>query len=284
MNKLNINSKITLNNGTKMPVIGFGTFQIPEGEEVFNSVKWALEAGYRMIDTAMTYQNEEGVGSAIRESGISREEIFVTTKLWNTDQGYENTLKAIEVSLAKLGLSYVDLYLIHFPSASEDRNITIDKRKETWKAMEEIYQKGLAKAIGVSNFTIKHLSEMKNYAKVMPTVDQVEFHPFLYQEELLNYCKKNNIVLEAYRSLTGAKKLPNTVIENISKKYGRTDAQILIRWALQHGCVSIPKSVHKERIIENLNVFDFELKDEDMKTLNDLNENLHLSWDPTNIT
>lgn len=283
MEKLNINSTVTLSNGIKMPVIGLGTYLSNNDEEVVNAVKWALSAGYRLIDTAMTYDNEEGIGKGIRESGVKREELFITTKLWNTDQGYDNTLQAIDTSLEKLGLTYVDLYLIHWPTADDKGVVSINKREETWKAMEEIYKSGKAKAIGVSNYTIRHLEEMKNYAKITPMVNQVEFHPFLYQEELLNYCKQNNIQLEAYRPLTKGKKLNNKTIKEIANKYNKTDAQILLRWSLQHGCVAIPKSVHKERIEENINIFDFELSAEDMEKLDSLNENLHLCWDPTNL-
>ena len=283
MSNLNINSKVVLNNEIKMPVIGLGTYLSEEGGEVSNAVKWALEAGYRLIDTAMTYNNEKGVGEGIRKSGIKREEIFVTTKLWNTDQGYETTLQAIGTSLEKLGLDYVDLYLVHWPTADDNGKVSINKREETWKAMEEIYKSGKAKAIGVSNYTITHLEEMKKYAKIMPAVNQVEFHPFLYQEELLNYCKQNNIQLEAYRPLTQGKKISNKVIEEVAGKYRKTNIQILLRWSLQHGCVAIPKSVHKERIEENIKVFDFELSEGDMEILNGLNENLHLCWDPTNL-
>ncbi len=284
MSLLNINSKIILNNGAKIPVIGFGVFRIPEGEEVTNSVKWALEAGYRHIDTAMIYKNEEGVGRGIRESGIPREEIFVTTKLWNSDQGYENALRAIDVSLNKLELSYVDLYLVHWPTAGDaSKGESINKREETWKAMEEIYKSGKAKAIGVSNYTIPHLEEMKKYAKIPAMVNQVEFHPYLYQEELLNYCKNNNIILEAHSPLVHGEKLEEEVIKTIAKKYGKTGAQILLRWSLQHGAIPLPKSTHRERIIENIQVFDFDLSTEDMKKLNELNANLHLRSDPTNL-
>jgi len=283
MLKININSKIVLNNGIKMPVIGLGTYKSEDGEQVVNEVKWALQAGYRLIDTAKIYRNEKGVGQALKESGIPREEIFVTTKLWNTDQGYENTLLAIDASLAKLGLTYVDLYLVHWPTASGDETLSLNKREETWRAMEEIYKSGKAQAIGVSNYTIKHLQEMKRYMVVPPAVNQVEFNPFLYQKELLDYCKQNNIVLEAYRPLTNGKKLDNEVIKKIAKKYNKTNAQVLIRFSLQNGCVVIPKSVHKERIEENLNVFDFELSVGDMEALSALNENLHLCGDPTNL-
>src|SRR3990172_6790723 len=214
---------------TEIPVIGFGVFRIPDGEEVVNAVKWALEAGYRHIDTAMIYKNEEGVGKAIRESGIPREEIFVTTKLWNTDQGYDNALKAIDVSLSKLELSYVDLYLVHWPTAGDHaKGESINKRQETWRAMEEICKLGKARAIGVSNYTITHLEEMKKYVKIPPAINQVEFHPFLYQEELLNYCQQNNITFEAHSPLILGEKLDNEIINSIAKKYGKTSAQIFI--------------------------------------------------------
>jgi diketogulonate reductase-like aldo/keto reductase len=285
VNKLNPNSKIVLNNGVEMPVIGFGVFRGPEGDEVINSVTSALSAGYRLIDTAMMYKNEEGVGRAIKDSGIPREEIFVTTKLWNADQGYESTLKAINVSLVKLGLQYVDLYLIHWPTASENlrESVSINKREETWKAMEEIYKSGKAKAIGVSNYTITHLGEMKKYAKIAPAVNQVEFHPFLYQEELLNYCKQNNIQLEAHSPFAEGEGSKNENVNNIAKKHNKSISQILLRWSVQHGVIPIPKSVHQERIKENIQVFDFELSQEEMKTLDSLNINLHVRADPTNL-
>lgn len=284
MDKLNLNSKIALNNGTQIPVIGFGTYKIPEGEETVNAVKLALEAGYRLIDTAKVYKNEKSVGQAIKESGLKREEVFVTTKLWNVDQGYESTLKAIDESLEKLGFLYIDLYLVHWPTADVAALESINKREETWKAMEEIYRSGKAKAIGVSNYTVTHLEEMKKYATILPAVNQVEFHPFLYQEELLNYCKQNKIVLNAYRSLTNGQRMNNEVIENIAKKYNKSNAQILIRWCLQHGVITLPRSIHKEHIEENINVFDFEILAEDINEIDALNENFHLSPDPNNLS
>ena len=281
MNKLNIYSNIVLNNDVEMPVIGLGTYKSEEGEQVLNEVKWALNAGYHLIDTAKVYKNEEGVGRAVKEFGILREEIFITTKLWNPDQGYESGLLAINESLSKLGLKYVDLYLVHWPTADPNAKESINKRKETWRAMEEIYKSGKARAIGVSNYTITHLEEMKEYAIVLPMVNQVEFHPFLYQKELLDYCKENNIVLEAYRPLIkDVEKLNHEIITNIAKKHNKTNTQILLRWSLQHGCVPIPKSSKKEHIEENINVFDFELSPEDMNMLNSLNENLHTAPDP----
>jgi diketogulonate reductase-like aldo/keto reductase len=280
---LNLNSKIILNNRTEIPIIGLGVYKAQEGGEVERAVAWALKAGYRLIDTAKIYGNERGVGQAIQDSGIPREEIFVTTKLWNEDQGYKTTLAAIDDSLENLGFDYVDLYLIHWPSASADRQETINKRKETWQAMEELYKSGKAKAIGVSNYTIQHLEEMKTYMHIPPAVNQVEFHPFLYQKELLEYCKKQAIVLEAYSPLAKGRKLDDERVGALAKKYSKSNAQILIRWNLQHGTVVIPKSTHQERIQENSNVFDFELTQEDMKKLDDLHTNEHIAWNPTHI-
>ncbi|MDB5238895.1 MAG: hypothetical protein JWO00_230 [Candidatus Parcubacteria bacterium] len=284
MNKLTKDSTIRLTNGTEIPVIGLGVWKAEDGAEVEAAIGHALDAGYRLIDTAMIYGNEEGVGNAIRNSGVPREDIFVTTKLWNEDQGYENALRAIDTSLGLLGLDYVDLYLIHWPGAG---NIwsgkALNKREETWKAMEEIHASGKAKAIGVSNYTVRHLEEMKKYAKIKPAVNQVEFHPFLYQEELLAYCKDAGIALEAYSPLARGEKLADPRVTEIAKKYGKSNAQVFIRWGLQHGCIVIPKSVREARIKENIDVFDFEISPEDMKAIDALNENLHITWDPSTI-
>lgn len=266
-----------------MPLMGLGVYKSQEGSEVEQAVAWALEAGYRLVDTAAIYGNEGGVGKAVVASGLSREEIFVTTKLWNTDQGYESALRAIDVSLQNLNLTYVDLYLVHWPSAEEDRFTTVNKREETWRAMEHILASGKAKAIGVSNYTIKHLEEMKQYANILPAVNQVEFHPFLHQKELLKYCNANGIVLEAYAPLVKARKMDNDLVTSIAQKYGKTNAQVLIRWSLQKGCIPIPKSVKQERIKENIDVFDFELPAEDMMAIDSLDENVHQSWNPEEI-
>lgn len=283
MDKLNKYSKFLLTNHTEMPVLGLGVYKIENGEEAVNAIKYALESSYRMIDTATKYQNEESVGEAIESFGLLREEIFITTKLWNTDQGYDNTLKAIDESLKKLKLTYVDLYLVHWPSASENQLETINKREETWRAMEKIYEMGKAKAIGVSNYTKKHLEEMKDYAYTMPMVNQIEFHPYLYQKELLEYCKENNILVEAYSPLAKGTKMNDQKLLEIAKRYKKTWAQIMLRWALQHGVSVIPKSVNEERIKENINIFDFEISEEDMHFLNSLNQDLRTGWDPTLI-
>ncbi len=283
MQKLNHESTITLKNGVVLPVVGFGTYKLNEGDEAEHSIKSALEAGYRMIDTASVYKNEPSVARAITSYGLLREEVFITTKLWNADQGYENTLKAINESLKNLNVSFVDLYLVHWPTADADLKINnkmIDKRQETWRAMEEIYKSGQARAIGVSNFTVEHLKEMEKYANVMPMVNQVEFHPFLYQKELLEYCRLHGIVVEAYAPLTQGNKLTDERITTIAKKHSKSASQVLLRWSLQHGMVPLPRSAKSDHIIENIQIFDFELDMEDMNTLDSLNENLHFLHNP----
>ncbi|MGB9770816.1 MAG: aldo/keto reductase [Candidatus Kapaibacteriota bacterium] len=270
-----INSKITLNNGVKIPLLGLGTYLMKPGNETYNACLWALEVGYRHIDTAAFYKNESDVGKAIRDSGINRQDVFITTKIWNDDQGYENTLKAVDRSLHLLGFDYVDLILIHWPVPK--------LRKETWKALERVYDEGLCSAIGVSNYTISHLQELFNYANVIPVVNQVEFSPFLYQKELLEFCENNNIKIEAYSPLARGRKFDHPLLVELSKKYDKTPAQIMIRWALQIGTIVIPKSSKKERIIENASVFDFEISSEDMKRLNSLHEGYRVAWNPENI-
>jgi diketogulonate reductase-like aldo/keto reductase len=257
-------SVITLNNGVAMPRIGLGVWQAEDGEKVQRAIRFALLDGYRLIDTAKIYGNEKGVGRAIAEADAPRETVFLTTKLWNDDQGYEPALRAIDASLARLSTNYVDLYLVHWPS--RDRTT----REATWKAMEEILASGKAKAIGVSNYSVDLLEEMREYANVMPAVDQVEFHPFLFQRELLAYCTERGIALEAYSPLARGRKLDDARISAISASYGKSNAQVLIRWSLQHGCICIPKSVRKERIAENISVFDFELSQMDMDMLDGL--------------
>jgi diketogulonate reductase-like aldo/keto reductase len=263
-----------LNNGVKMPWLGLGVFKAREGEEVINAVKDALAAGYRSIDTASFYRNEKGVGQAIRESGIPRQEIFVTTKLWNSDQGYESTFKAFESSRQKLGLEVIDLYLVHWAVP--------DKYRETWRAMVKLYEQGLVRAIGVSNHQIHHLKAIIDDTGVVPAVNQVEYHPLLTQTELLHFCREQGIQLEAWRPLMNGN-LNNQVLLQLANKYGKTPAQIVLRWDIQKQVVTIPKSVHKNRIIENSRIFDFELEPDDMKKIDGLNQNKRLGPDPDNV-
>jgi diketogulonate reductase-like aldo/keto reductase len=266
-----IQSRIRLNNGVEIPRLGLGVYQSPPGRITQHAVRYALNIGYRHIDTAFIYGNESDVGKAVHKSGLERDEVFITTKLWNTrDVQYDTALRSCEDSLRRLGLGYVDLYLIHWPVRGIDNN-TI----EIWKAMVNLLREGKARAIGVSNFSIDDLKQILNDSDVLPAVNQVEFHPFLYQKDLLSFCDRNSIQLEAYSPLTRGMRLNHPTIVNIAKKYdNKTPAQILIRWSLQHNLVVIPKSIHEERILENSQVFDFELEDEDMKHLDSLNENL----------
>lgn len=249
-----------LANDVLMPTLGLGVYQTKKGEETQQAVRWALEAGYRHIDTAAFYGNERDVGIAIKTSGIPRDEIFVTTKLWVS--GFLNPETAFEKSMDELGLEYIDLYLIHWPFPGKAR---------AWKKLEEIYGMGKVRAIGVSNYSIKHLEALKKEAAIQPMVNQVEFSPFLYQQALLTYCESQNIALEAYSPLTRGKRLDTPLIGELAKKYGKTNAQIMIRWSLQHGLIVIPKSSKKERIKENADVFNFELSTEDMKKMDGLN-------------
>lgn len=265
---------VTLHNGVKMPYFGIGTFKVPDGEVVINQVKTALEVGYRHIDTAALYENEEGVGIAIKESGIPREEIFVTTKVWNTDQGYDSTLRAFEKSLKKLDLDYVDLYLIHW--AVEGR----EKYLETWRALETLYKEGRVRAIGVSNFQIHHLEDVMAHGEIKPMVNQVELHPLLSQPELREFCKKNDIKVTAWGPLGQGRLLDHPVLKEIGEKYGKTVAQVILRWHLQNDVIVIPKSTRLERIKENADIFDFELSAEDMAKIDALNENRRFGRDP----
>ena len=275
MANLSIQSTVKLNNNVQMPILGLGVYQTPPGRVTQNSVKFALKLGYRHVDTARIYGNEADVGEAVRESGILREDLFVTTKLWNSDQGYDSTLRACEASLKRLGCDYVDLYLVHFPVP--------DVRKESWRAMETLFKKGRCRAIGVSNFTIRHLEELTEESDVIPSVNQVEFHPFLYQKELLDYCQGKRIQVEAYSPLARGERFKQPRILSLAKKYSKTPAQLMIRWGIQHGVVVIPKSTREERIRENSQVFDFDISDDDMMSLDSLNEDLRLNWDPTSV-
>ena len=271
--ELTIETKLKLNDGNLIPQLGLGVWQISPGK-TSDAVLAALEAQCRHIDTASAYGNEESVGAAIRMSGIPRESIFVTTKLWNSDHG--NPERALDTSLRKLKMDYVDLYLIHFP---------VRQRRQSWRALEALQKKGKTRSIGVSNFTIAHLSELLAESETIPAVNQVEFHPYLYQQELLAFCQAKGIAIEAYSPLTHGERLKDPKLVAVAKKYSsskpKSTAQILIRWALQHGFVAIPKSSNLGRILENADVFDFKISDEDMRLLDGFNENLRTCWDPT---
>ncbi|MCM3747632.1 aldo/keto reductase [Paenibacillus pasadenensis] len=265
---------VELHNGVQMPRFGLGVWQVTEEGVVEQAVMSAIKAGYRSIDTAKIYGNEDGVGRGIRDSGISRDELFITTKVWNADMGYESTLQAFQASLDKLGLDKLDLYLIHWPVEG--------KIKDTWRAMEKLYKDGRVSAIGVCNFHIHHLKELMQDAEIKPMLNQVECHPLLSQAELREFCQQHGIVVEAWSPLMqGNLGLPE--LADLAKKHGKTPAQIVLRWDLQHGIVTIPKSTHEHRIIENAGVFDFELSAEDMALIDGINQNKRFGPDPDNF-
>ncbi len=253
----------TLNNGIRIPLLGLGVYQIPPGQPTEQAVRWALEAGYRHIDTASFYHNEKEVGQAIRASGIPREEIFVTTKLWPTD--FFRAEKAFQASRERLGLEYVDLYLLHWPSPFG--------KNGAWEVLEKLHKDGLIRAIGVSNYSVAQLQSLIGRAEVMPAVNQVEFSPFNYKKELLEFCQAKQIQLEAYSPLTRGKRLDHPALQDLATRSGRTIAQVLLRWAIQHEVVVLPKSQRQERLKENAQIFDFEIAPEDMRILDSLNEN-----------
>ncbi|WP_338785907.1 aldo/keto reductase [Metabacillus sp. FJAT-53654] len=270
----NLQSTTTLHNGIEMPWFGLGVFKVKDGSEVINSVKAAIEAGYKSIDTAAIYGNEEGVGKAIAESNVPREELFITTKVWNSEQGYDSTLAAFDESMKKLGLEYLDLYLIHWPVPKQN------KYKETWKALETLYKDGRVRAIGVSNFKEHHLKELLEDCEVVPMVNQVEYHPRLTQTSLHEFCKQNRIQLEAWSPLMQGGLFEEPTLQEIARKYGKSTAQVILRWDLQNEVVTIPKSVKPHRIQENANIFDFELSSEDMEKINSLNQDQRVGSDP----
>jgi diketogulonate reductase-like aldo/keto reductase len=264
-----------LANGVRMPWLGLGVLHIAEGKQVENAVRWALEAGYRHIDTAAVYGNEVGVGQAIKQSGVPRKEIFVTTKVWNSDQGYDHTLAAFETSLQRLRLDYVDLYLVHWPVK--------DKFKETWRALETIYDSGRVRAIGVRNFLRHHLENLLETARLVPMVNQVEFHPYLQQPELQSLCREHQIQLEAWRPIMKGRvnQLPELVA--LADKYGKTPVQVTLRWMMQRGIVTIPKSEQEHRIQSNADLYDFELEPPDLAVIDGLDQAERLGEDPDNF-
>ena len=274
-----LDSRVALADGARMPVLGLGVFLSPPGDETRNAVHWAIEAGYRLVDTAAMYENEGDVGDAVRGSDVPRDEIFVTTKLWHTDHGYESAKRAARKSLEALGLDYVDLYLIHWPRANSPTD-----RRDSWRALEELKTDGVARSIGVSNYSIRHLEELAGYSRTTPVVNQVEFHPFVYDPELVGYCESHGIRLEAYSPLTRNRRLDDPTVAEIALAKNRSPAQVLIRWGLQHGVIEIPKSVHAERIRENARVFDFELSPAEMGRLDGLRDRRRVTkWDPAEI-
>lgn len=275
----NLNSTTTLHNGVEMPWFGLGVFKVENGSDTVNSVRTAIINGYRSIDTAAIYGNETGVGQGIREAleetGLSREDLFITSKVWNSDLGYDSALAAYEASLEKLDLDYLDLYLIHWPVAG--------KYKDAWRALEKLYKDGRVKAIGVSNFQVHHLEDVMADAEVVPMVNQVEYHPRLTQKELHEFCKSHNIQLEAWSPLMQGVILDHPVLEEIAMKAEKTTAQVILRWDLQNGVITIPKSIKEHRIIQNSQIFDFELTNEDMERITALNENKRVGADPDNF-
>jgi methylglyoxal/glyoxal reductase len=267
-----MNKSVTLNNGLEMPLLGLGIYAPGEKNEVRKAVALALETGYRLLDTASVYENEEEVGLGIKDSLVPREELFITSKVWNDEQGYDATLKAYERSLEKLQTNYLDLYLIHWPVR--------ELRKDTWRALEKLYSEGRVRAIGVSNYYQPHLEELFEYASVVPAVNQFEFSPFMYLPELLTYCRDKGIQPEGYSPLVRGQQADNATLEEIARKNGKSTFQVLIRWALQHKVVTIPKSTSKKHLEANFDVWDFEIAEEDMAKMNKMHAGIRVADDP----
>lgn len=264
-----------LSNGVRMPWLGLGVFKMEDSEATSDVVKKAVALGYRSIDTAAVYRNEESTGKGIRECGVAREELFITTKVWNADQGYESTLRAFDESRKRLGLDYLDLYLVHWPVKG--------KYVETWRALVQLYKDGLVKAIGVSNFQIHHLKDVIEDSGVVPMVNQIEYHPHLSQKPLLEFCKQNGIQPEAWSPLAQGRLTDHPALADIGSKYGKTASQVILRWDLQHGVVTIPKTVREERLKENADVFNFRLTPEEMAAIDALNLDQRVGPDPDNF-
>ncbi|GAA0778783.1 aldo/keto reductase [Clostridium subterminale] len=276
----NMNSTITLNNSIEMPRLGLGVFRVEDSSELINAVKVAIKNRYRSIDGAAIYGNEEAMGEGIKEgineAGISRKDLFITSKVWNVDLGYESTIAAYESSLNRLGVDYLDLYLIHWPVEG--------KYKEAWKALEYLYKEGRVRAIGVSNFQVHHLQDLLGDAEIKPVINQVELHPYLSQKKVREFCRENDIQVEAWSPLmAGNGLLENEILKEIAKKYNKTVAQIVLRWDLQSQVVTIPKSTNERRLIENIDVFDFNLSKVDIDKIDSLNQDLRVGPDPDNF-
>ncbi|MEM6262031.1 MAG: aldo/keto reductase [Bacteroidota bacterium] len=264
-----------LHNGVNMPALGLGVYKSKDGQEVQQAIHWAIEAGYRHIDTAKIYGNERGVGEAIRNSTIPREELFVVSKVWNSDQGYDSTLKAFDTSLNLLGLEYMDLYLIHWPVKG--------KYLDTWGAMEKLYRSGKVRAIGVSNFMQHHLQDVITAGTIVPMVNQMEFHPRLVQQSLLEFCRNHQIQYEAWSPIMKGKVLDIPLLQELGDRYDKSPVQVTLKWALQKGVVVIPKSVNEHRIQANADLFDFELSADEMQQINALDRGERIGPDPDNF-
>jgi methylglyoxal/glyoxal reductase len=271
----NLQSTLKLHNGVEIPYVGLGVYQMKDRSEAVDAIKTAIDLGYRSIDTASVYKNEESVGEAVRESGVSRKDLFITSKVWNKEQGFDPTLRAFEDSLKRLDMDYLDLYLVHWPVEG--------KYKETWKALERLYDEGIVKAIGVSNFHQHHLEDLMKGSNEKPVINQIELHPRLNQEPLRGYCHENEIAVEAWSPIARGNLLDEPTLNHIAGKYNKTAAQIILRWHLQNGAVIIPKSVSPTRIKENSEIFDFNLSLEDMTQINGLNMNERFGPDPDNF-
>jgi diketogulonate reductase-like aldo/keto reductase len=281
--KTSLTDTYQLNDGKTIPCVGFGTWQIPDGDAAANSVKAALEAGYRHIDTASAYNNEESVGRGVVESGLKREDVYLTTKLWNTDRGYETTLKAASLSLKKLGVDFIDLYLIHWPANDVVYDDPAAVNAATWRAFEKLQKDGLVRSIGVSNFWEQHLQQIFDVCEVKPAVNQIECHPGYPQFETIEFCRQHDIVVEAWSPLGRGTVLTDERLKAIADRYGKSTAQLSLRWELQHGLLPLPKSVNPERIQENAQIFDFVISDEDMKTIDELPEFGYSTFSPLTL-
>jgi methylglyoxal/glyoxal reductase len=274
-----ISSRVRLNQGVDIPWLGLGVFQSEPGPVTRDAVRYALETGYRAVDTAAMYRNEADVGEAVRQSGVPRDDVFVTTKLWHTEHGFDSALHAGRASAERLDIGPIDLYLIHWPRAN-----TPQDRLDSWRALAQLKKEGVCRSIGVSNYTVRHLEELRTHSEVVPAVDQVEFHPFVFDPDLLGYCEKHGIRLEAWSPLTRGRQFDHPTIQAVAAARHRTPAQVLIRWGLQHGVIELPKSVHRERIRENAQVFDFSLTTSDMASLDALQGGPRVGmWNPADI-
>lgn len=272
---MNINSTVLLDNGVEIPILGLGTYQSEKGKETQNAVRYALDLGYRHFDTAAIYGNESDIGIALKESKVDLNDVFITTKVWNTDQGYDSTLKALDTSLSKLGMDYVDLYLVHWPLP--------EKRLETWKAMIKIYEMGKARSIGISNYTERHIDELLKDSPIVPVINQFEITPYLYQKKLAEHCLNNRIQIEAYSPFAQGKKVNEPKLVTLAQKYNKTPGQMLVKWSLEHNFIVLPKSVTPSRLKENAEVFDFNITKEDLDYMDTWNEDFRVAWNPYNL-